>query len=147
MSHARQQIRDAVVTAVTGLATTGSNVFRTRIHPLDQQSLPALLVYTLEEASEADAMGASRSLLRSLRVAIDAVVQQVTDLDDLLDDIAAEVETAVDSNAALNGLVRDITLDSSSITKSGEGEQSALGLRLVFTALYRTRRSAPETLI
>ena len=31
MSHARQKIRDAVVTLVTGLTTTGSRVFDTRL--------------------------------------------------------------------------------------------------------------------
>ena len=31
MAHVRQQIRAAIVTALTGLTTTGSNVFRSRI--------------------------------------------------------------------------------------------------------------------
>jgi len=47
MSHARQQVRDAVVTAVTGLTTTSTRVYASRVYPHD--SLPSLAVYTLEE--------------------------------------------------------------------------------------------------
>ena len=31
MAHVRKQVGDAIVTAVTGLTTTGSNVFRSRV--------------------------------------------------------------------------------------------------------------------
>ena len=57
MAHARQQIREAVLAAVTGLATTGANVFVNKITPQEAESLPNLLVYTNGEQSEADAMG------------------------------------------------------------------------------------------
>ena len=40
MSHARQQIREAVAAAVTGLATTGTNVFVNKITPQEAESLP-----------------------------------------------------------------------------------------------------------
>ena len=47
MAHARQSIRDNVVTAVTGLSTTGTNVFRSRVYPLGENKLPALCIYTV----------------------------------------------------------------------------------------------------
>ena len=43
--HVRQQIRERIATTITGLSTTGSNVFQSRVYPLDVDSLPALLVY------------------------------------------------------------------------------------------------------
>ena len=43
MAHIRQSIRDNAVTAVTGLSTTGSNVFRSRVYPLGTNKLPNLL--------------------------------------------------------------------------------------------------------
>ena len=49
MAHARQSIRDNVVTAVTGLTITCTNVFRSRVHPLGENKLPALCVYTAAE--------------------------------------------------------------------------------------------------
>lgn len=146
--HARAQIRAAVAAAVTGLERTGGNVFTTRLHKLEQQTLPALLVYTLSETSERDSLGPSPGQTRVLRVAVEIAVQQIaTDgLDDILDDIAAEIETAIDGNAGLAALVKDVTLDSTTITMSGEGDQRALGMVLAFSAFYRTREGDPSTL-
>ena len=44
MAHVRQSIRDNVVTATTGLSTTGSNVFRTRVYPLESGTFPGYAV-------------------------------------------------------------------------------------------------------
>ena len=52
MAHVRQSIRDNAVTAVTGLSTTGSNVFRSRVYPLGTNKLSALCVYTNGETVE-----------------------------------------------------------------------------------------------
>ena len=52
MAHVRQSIRDNAVTAVTGLSTTGSYVFRSRVYPLGTNKLPALCVYTDSEVVE-----------------------------------------------------------------------------------------------
>ena len=45
MSHARQKIRDAVVTLLTGLTTTGSRVYDTRLYNLEpSENLPGLVI-------------------------------------------------------------------------------------------------------
>ena len=49
MAHIRKSIREHVVTTVTSLSTTGSNVYETRYFPLQTGNLPALIVYTLDE--------------------------------------------------------------------------------------------------
>ena len=41
MAHVKQSIRDNAVTAVTGLSTTGSSVFRSRVYPLGTNKLLA----------------------------------------------------------------------------------------------------------
>ena len=48
MAHLRKQIRDNVVTALTGLSTTGSRVYASRVYP----NLPGLCVYTKSESVE-----------------------------------------------------------------------------------------------
>lgn len=149
--HARQQIRDAVATAVTGLSATGANVFKTRIHKLEQETLPALLVYTLQEEVAFETMTRPRAQQRVLRVAIEIAVQQVLGTDDALDDIAVAVEEAIDAaitaGAGIWATLRNVTLDSSVVTMSGEGEQRALGMVITYTVLYRTAEGAPETII
>ena len=52
MAHVKQSIRDNAVTAVTGLSTTSSNVFRSRVYPLGTNKLPALCVYSNAETVE-----------------------------------------------------------------------------------------------
>lgn len=146
MAHVRQQIREAVAAAVTGLATTGTSVFVNKITPNEAQSLPNLLVFTNGESSEADAMGESRGLMRSLDVVIDATAEG-DGIDDMLDTIASEVETAIDTDAALAALVKNITLASTSVSRSAAGQTPMMGLRMTFTATYRTRKGAPTTAI
>ena len=51
-NHIRQQIRERAGTVLTGLTTTGSNVFETRIYPLKTQITSALVIYTKNEISE-----------------------------------------------------------------------------------------------
>ena len=46
MSHARTQIRQAVIALLKGNTGAGNNVFEARVYPIDDPKLPALLVYT-----------------------------------------------------------------------------------------------------
>ena len=62
MAHIRQSIRDNAVTAVTGLSTTGSNVFRSRVYPLGTNKLPALCVYTDSEVVEYNRLDRARNI-------------------------------------------------------------------------------------
>lgn len=143
--HARQQIRAAFVTALTGATAAGSMVFKTRIYKLQEDEYPALVVYTLSEDVEVDALGGKQ--LRTLRVAVDIAVKGASDtLDDDLDDLAVEVEEAIEGNAALNALVLFQTLDATAITLSGEGNERAVGMVLSFVVQYRTNPGAPETI-
>ena len=50
-NHVRQQIRERIGTTLTGLTTTGSNVFESRVYPLEDSKLPALIIYTKSEES------------------------------------------------------------------------------------------------
>ena len=45
-NHLRQQIRERIGTTLTGLSTTGSNVYQSRVYQLEDSNLPALLIYT-----------------------------------------------------------------------------------------------------
>ena len=104
MSHVRQQIRDRLVTVLTGLTTTGANVFRSRIFPLEATKLPALCIFTKSEEVEFDVMGLPRSVGRVLDVGVEAYVSGVSDYDNTLDTIAVEVEEAIAADVTPNGL-------------------------------------------
>ena len=52
MAHIRKEIRDDIITTVTGLDTTGKNVFRSRVHPITANKLPAIAVFNKSEEVE-----------------------------------------------------------------------------------------------
>jgi hypothetical protein len=100
MAHQRKTIRDQVVTTLTGLTTTGSNVFNSRVYPNEQSKLPLLNVYTLSEASELDATG---GLLRTIDLAVEGFAQANSNIENTMDTIAKEVEEALGADHTLNG--------------------------------------------
>lgn len=150
MSHARQQIREAVAAAVTGLATTGTSVKQSRIYPLDDAKLPGLAVFTTEEAVDDEQSSISSGGItqtRNLDVVVEGYAKINDTLDDTLDTIAAEVETAIHADLTLGGLVKHIELTGTDITLAGEGEKMAGVVKLTFDAMYRVNITDPTTIV
>ena len=75
--HVRQQIRERIATTVSGLSTTGSRVYQSRIYPLATADLPGLLIYSISEDSEIDMMGSGMN--RNLSISIEGYVRSVTE--------------------------------------------------------------------
>lgn len=110
--HLRRQIREAVATLVTGLATTGSRVHQSRMRPKDDAGLPCLLVHSndTEQVEPADTDALQQ---RTLPIVIKGIAKEGdTPLDDTLDQIAIEVETALAGNPRLGGLAKRSALRS-----------------------------------
>ena len=145
MTHVRQQIRDDIVTTLTGLATTGSNVFRSRIFPLEETNLPALCIYTKSETSEYDTIGLPRSVNRVLDVAVEAYVKGVSNYDNTLDTIAVEVEEAIAADITLGGVAKDAQITAFEADFAGDGEQPVAVGRFTVTVEYRTVENDVET--
>ena len=146
MPHARQQIRDAVAAALTGLSTTGDRVYAGRTRPLAKDHEPALLVYTSEESAEAHTQS-PRRLLRTLTLFVEGRVSGADVPDDTLDDIALEVETALAGDADLGELIKDIVLVRTMTDTQAPGGAQVGEVRLQFAVLYRTTAAAPQTAI
>ena len=146
MAHARQTIREQVGTTLTGLATTGSNVYQSRVYPLQESNLPALLIYTKEESSEAIVMGSNRVIERELTLAVEAYVKTNSNSDDTIDTIAEEVETAIGADSTLNNKAKDVFLVSTDINYVGEGENPVAVATLNFLVSYCTDENDPSQL-
>lgn len=148
--HARKQIRDAVATALTGLTTTGSNVFKSRTQQIADDKLPALQVYTRDERLTADSMGgADRPRERELRLwVVGAVRTTSTEPDDTLDTICAEVETALGNSNNLSNLVRDLELVSTQIeVPTDPADKRAGRVGMTWRCTYRTPANAPASFV
>jgi hypothetical protein len=143
--HVRKQIRDAVVTALTGLTTTGANVFASRVYPLQATELPALRVYAQSESVEPMTIHAPDVLERLLRVQIESVCKANEDLDDLLDQICKEVEVALAwPVTGLASLAKGAALTTVEIEMAGGAEQPVGVCRMLYDVSYYTNVNAPD---
>lgn len=145
-SHARQQIREAIAAAVTGLASTGNRVYQSRLYALRDPDLPCLLVNTDDEDIAPLTLHGPAQLERDLQVQVRGVAKVAANLDDTLDTLAAEVETAL-GNTTLSGLVRTLTLESIRV-EFDDGLDKPVGvIALGYRASYFTVANAPTTAI
>ena len=146
MAHLRQQIRERIATDVTGLSTTGSNVFQSRIYPVEDGSLPCLLVYTTTEDSEVTEMASPRPMTRILNVVIQGIVG-ATQPDDSLDNISKEVEVVMAGDVNKNSLADSSYLSSTEIEVNADGAKPIGVVRLNYVVEYRNVDNNPETAI
>lgn len=139
MTHIRTQIRDEIFLAVTGLDVTGLNVFKSRTVPVD--TLPSLIVSTGNEEIDEEEGRVARVQSRKLEIIVRGYDKLKVGLDDQLDSIAEEVETAV-----LNATYSTITaIDLIAVeTNIEDGSEQPVGeITLIFSVSYLTRDGAP----
>ena len=146
--HVRKQVRAAAVSDLTGLATTGANVFNARVKPIREQDMPCLNVFLLDENSDWDAQG---TMVRTGDLVIEGRTQGGDDLFDLLDAIAAEVETAIYAETPeLEGLLHNIGTPRTQIelqdTQQGADRRTGI-IRILFPVQYRTGQKDPTTIV
>jgi hypothetical protein len=146
-NHIRQQIREEFGTTLTGLTTTGSNVFESRVYPLENASLPALIIYTKSETSEPIVIGTQRLMSRELSVVVEGYAKATSNFDDTIDTISKEVEAAIAADRTLNGLVKDTYLESTEIEFNSEGEKPLGYVSLTFLTNYYVKENAPDVAV
>lgn len=145
MSHIRKQIRDAVVTALTGLTTTSTRVYKSRIYPLESGKLPGLCIYTKAEEISNETINPPRTQMRTLQVMVESYVMANSNIDDSLDTISLEVEEAIYSHQTLSGLAKGIDIVSYEADYSGEGEKVVGVGRLTLNVFYTTKENDLES--
>ena len=143
-NHIRQQIRERVGTVLNGLTTTGSNVFETRVYPLENTNLPALVIYTKDETSEPLVISTDRVMSRELELIVEIYVKQTSNFDDEVDKICKEVEIAISADTTINGLAKDCFLQSTSIEYNTEGEKPLSFASLTFLTNYYVNETRPD---
>ena len=128
--HKRTQIRDRLEAVLTGLTTTTTSVFASRIANLASEDLPALKLYLMnEEASEDSSFGYDGIV--SCEVKIECYVKTNSTFDSTLDLILEEVQAAVtaDKLSGLRSLVKSIKYQGLEVEYE-EGEQD-LGRQII----------------
>lgn len=145
--HVRMQIRNQAVAQLTGLTTTAARVFDSRVYPLEDANLPALLIYTKSETSEPIEIGTNRTSERLLSLNIEAYVKSTTNFEDTLDTICKEVEQAIAADPTLSGKAKDCYLESTEIEFNAEGEKPLAFCTLTFLTSYYVQEQSPDVAV
>ena len=144
--HARQQIREAVVNALSG--NVSATVIDSRIWTRQTEELPLIGVYTASESVSLDegaSMGAPK-LNRVVELVAEVSVIGATGKisADALDTLAEEIEAAMPqepAGASLN------LVASSEVEQSSDGEQIISNMAMTFACIYRTASGAAGVLL
>lgn len=143
--HLRKQIRDAAKTALTGLATSGIRVFKSRTHELQDGDLPGLRIYTNDEDVEklyGDGNNDGDEE-RALELVVECCSKKSTGFDDEIDAMVKEVEVAIAANQGMAG-AKWVQLRRIEVDMEGEAEKEIGVARMTFEAVYYTALGAPD---
>jgi hypothetical protein len=146
VNHVRQQIREAVGAALVGLPSTGTNVFQSRVYPLQTADLPGWRIDTKSESIVALTIHQPRSQQRTVHIEVVGVAKATADLDDVLDQMCKEAEPVLAMPfAGLDGIARSITLLSAEFDLQGGSEKPTGSVTMIYEVDYFTFENAPDT--
>ena len=86
------QIRDNVVTALTGLSTTGGRAYASRVYLMTAANLPVPCLCAKSEKVETTTITRPRTQFRTLTLTVEGFAVAISGLDNTLDAISLEVE-------------------------------------------------------
>jgi hypothetical protein len=153
MAHARKQIRTAVASLVSGLSTTGSRVYPSRVYSLAEEDLPSLSVFTVDAGNDEvvtrismGSPGSPPRFHRSCPLIIEGHALLGENVDDMLDQIALEVEVAMSAPLTIGSRTLPAQLQSTSKELIGDAEDQIGIVRLLYTVPYVTAENTPDVL-
>ena len=146
MSHARKQIRDAVVTILTN-ANVADTVSKSRVYPIPANTISMALVYTNSDSVVQTTLTYPRKFDRELNLVIECVARDSDYLDDRLDLLCESVENAIGADNTLGSVVKDCVLTDTQITLDFSGDAPIGSARLQFRVSYRTAETDAGTII
>lgn len=145
MAHYREQVRKAVVAAVTGLTTTGARVKSGPVYNMADDMQPTLAVWARRSIPDYEVGQLQCAPLWAIEVIIEGYVKAYTDLLDTLDDIASEVETAVYADSALSALCNGyMEAGEQNIEIDQEGDEPLGKIEMIFNVYYHAAEGAPD---
>ena len=144
-THVRRQIREAAASVLAALSTTGTRVSQSRMRPRADAALPALLIETNEESISPHSIGAQ--LQRDLTLTVRGVAKATSDVDDTLDAIALEVETALAAAPTLGGLSSQTALQRITVDFDDSTDKPVGVIALDYQVTYFTNAGSPGSIL
>lgn len=143
--HARRTIRESVGSLLRSSSITGTRVFENRLYPVQEKELPCLLVITEGDRSENITSSNNPQQQRNVRVLIRAIVKSSRELDDEMDDICAQVETAI-AGASFSFRAQRQYIGTEN-RESIIGNQPTGEATLFYEFTVRTKENDPQTIV
>lgn len=143
--HIDKQLRDAATALLTGLTTTGSRIYKSRVYPMRDADLPGLRIYVDESSiSVASLGGAKRYQERTISLVVEFCAKATSSYDDQADASKKEIEIAIGNANTITSTVKYAQLARIETERSGEGEQVLMMTRLTFDCVAYTAMNAPD---
>lgn len=139
--HRSEDIVAAVLTTVTGLATTGANAFRGRTYEIPETSVPCVCVY---QGGDFPLTNTSpwKFIDSELSIVVEAIVKDSSvQAETTLNQIRYEVANALQADITLGlAYVMNTTEGSATITLDGSTNEIVGRMRMEWVVLYRRLR-------
>lgn len=145
-NHARHQIRDLIFAKLSGLTTSGTRVYKTRVFQMNDNTIPGIILYTGDDDSEDGSMGFPRLQKHTLEFYIECYAKATINVEDTLDTMCKEVEIAIAADNSLGGKVRDCRLIGTH-PEYNDADKAIGVARQRWSVTYQVRENAPDTLI
>lgn len=147
MPHRAEQIMVAVLSQLTGLATTGTNAFRNRVHGLEDAETPALTIYQESDTPLGEDGFSNYAFLDSeLTIKIVAHVKAGGSPETRLNQIRREVHVALmtDYQQGLPEVVlTTVPRGAAAPVLLSEGERPTASLDIYWGVQYRSSQTDP----
>lgn len=137
MSNRRKAIRTGAVSAISGHTDAGTRVYANRVLPLWEAQYPLILIYSRDESAEPISRFPTKNT-RRLKLAIDirVAIEDGIGMDDELDKISKQVESAIEDDPTLGGTALSCNYQDTEMDASVDGKQPIGAARLTYEVIY-----------
>jgi hypothetical protein len=145
--HPRTQIRQTIASMLDGATSAGSEVYTNRTRRFRVENLPALVIYDVGEQVQLY-NESPREYRRQMQLAVDLYVEDASPesgqpIDEILDDLADEVEQKLYNDTTAQDNLDDLRLQEVSDVMVSDDQRQQLGMvTLTWQATYY--QEAPE---
>lgn len=143
--HLHRQIREAAAATLTGLATSGANVYANRLYSIPQANLPALRISLDDESVEIQTVHSPHVQSRALTLSVECCAIAGDTVDDTCDQMAKEVEIALAAGLSVAGRTLTPLLAATRYDDQAGGYDQAIK-RLDYRLEFETLNNAPDAL-
>ena len=145
MAHVRAQIREYVRSLLITIEGLEQHVTIDSEDIPEDLDLPWVHVQVGQEDTDARGLGGpqGRKLQRELQLTVDIYCRDKRELFAQAEDYATEIETKLAAEPRMNGLASDLRLRAITPSRSSEGDQPIIQLRLLWFVTYFTNERDP----